>query len=305
MRHVVTLAMLLSFHALAQDPSGRSRVVVESQPTTASASTLSTQGMPIFEAGSCRLLVCAPTGYTLTGGTMSADLYDVDQASWVPLPSSYSETLSTGSRCSAHADINVGVSSGRLRYRTTGVTYIQTSDAGTGEADGGPPLVVQTKCWLDRAGGRQVGAKTSATIQGADGGTTLDVRPEFTTKPIELTWAVAATFDAGGVQWFDGGAGLYPDGGAGVFSALATPTGMRSFECGNHDDAGSVHCTCGDSPPVATPAGLGRHIGPISASGITDEWAPNYSQSACPVLQCVSTRDQASATGTLHCAFAR
>lgn len=90
--------------------------------TDTAAPTSASDGVSLVKSEGLRVMVCAPSGNTVSGGTLQAWYYDNSFGAWVrtpeldlPVPSS------SGQRCINFGDLQPLVKEGRALWKTNGV----------------------------------------------------------------------------------------------------------------------------------------------------------------------------------------
>lgn len=90
--------------------------------TDTAAPTSSSDGVSLVKSEGLRIMACAPSGNTVSGGTLQAWLYDNAFGAWVrtpeldlPVPSS------SGQRCINFGDLQPLVKEGRALWKPNGV----------------------------------------------------------------------------------------------------------------------------------------------------------------------------------------
>lgn len=134
MRYLLLLVALLPSIALAgDDPLYSTRRFSESQaltrtaPTAACDAAVSPEGMLLNTVHGLRVMLEAPSGQTLTGGTLRAYYYDWSRAAWFRVPAN-DLTVTSGLAKQAWPDVEVYLGTGCVIYATDSVTL---SGAGT------------------------------------------------------------------------------------------------------------------------------------------------------------------------------
>lgn len=134
MRYLAILLALLPTLAIAgADPLYSVRRFSESQaltrtaPTAACDAAVSPEGMQLDSVRAVRVMLEAPSGQTLTGGTLRAYYYDWSRAGWFRNPAN-DLTVTSGLAKQVWEDVAVYLRTGCLIYATDTVTL---SGAGT------------------------------------------------------------------------------------------------------------------------------------------------------------------------------
>lgn len=127
------LLLLLPMSALAEDPLNSVRRWMEPQsltraaPTVSCAATSNAEGLNLDSVRAFRVMVEAPSGQTLTGGTLLAWHYDFGAAAWLRNPAN-DLTVTSGLARQVWEDLPVYVRTGCALYAASSVTL---SGAGT------------------------------------------------------------------------------------------------------------------------------------------------------------------------------
>lgn len=134
MRYVLLLLMVLTpLAAAAQDVPGTTRRWSEPQsltraaPTASCLATSNPEGMDSLSVRAIRVMLEAPSGQTLTGGTLLAWHYDYVAAAWFRNPAN-DLTVTSGLAKQVWEDLPVYVRTGCVLYSASSVTL---SGAGT------------------------------------------------------------------------------------------------------------------------------------------------------------------------------
>lgn len=132
-RFAVLLALALPLSSLAADPLQSVRRWSESQPLTRTAPTasctaaVSPEGTQLDGVRAIRLMLEAPSGQTLSGGSLLAWYYDHGAGAWFRNPAN-DLTVTSGLAKQAWEDLPVYIRTGCVIYATSSVTL---SGAGT------------------------------------------------------------------------------------------------------------------------------------------------------------------------------
>lgn len=94
----------------------------ESQILTRLAPTLVTEGMDLSDVIGYRMTVCAPTGATITGGTVKCYVRPSSTATWQLCEADLNVTPDTGAQCYSTPDVVVAVGFARVLYGNSGLT---------------------------------------------------------------------------------------------------------------------------------------------------------------------------------------
>jgi hypothetical protein len=114
------VCLFLAIDALA---GGSARALSESQSLTRSAPSAATEGMDLANVKGFRISVCAPSGQTLTGGTLNAWVYNYGSSLWMRNPLLDLTVTSNSVRCLAFPDQEVVAMMGaRVLYAASSVT---------------------------------------------------------------------------------------------------------------------------------------------------------------------------------------
>lgn len=122
---VVAVVGLLALPALAYTY----RQFAQTQNLTGVAPTTdATDGMSLVGVEGYRVTVSAPSGQTITGGTLRCYVYSGPLARWARCAAAMDLTPTTGVRDYVSPDVIVGVGAGRVKYIPNAITL---SGAGT------------------------------------------------------------------------------------------------------------------------------------------------------------------------------
>lgn len=118
MLSVVLVASLASFNVGAQSYKSYQ----ETQALTRAAPTAATEGASLAGATGYRVTVSAPSGQTITGGSILCYTYNPTLKRWARCKSAFDITLLTGVRDSPSEEFKVAVGGGRVLFATDSVT---------------------------------------------------------------------------------------------------------------------------------------------------------------------------------------
>lgn len=104
--------------------------------TDTAAPTSASDGVSLVKSEGLRVMVCAPSGDSVDGGSLQSWYYDNPFGGWVRTPElDLTVPTSTGQRCINFGDLEPLVKEGRALWKPSGVVHL-LSDAGVA-TDGG------------------------------------------------------------------------------------------------------------------------------------------------------------------------
>lgn len=104
--------------------------------TSTTAPTSSSDGVSLVKSEGLRVMVCAPSGSSVDGGSLQSWYYDNPFGGWVRTPElDIPVPTSTGQRCINFGDLQPLVKEGRALWKPSGVVHL-LPDAGVA-TDGG------------------------------------------------------------------------------------------------------------------------------------------------------------------------
>lgn len=121
----LVLALFVAAPALAQKVV---RTNAESQALTGSAPTAAGDGLGLDALEGFHVTVSAPSGQTISGGTLLCYYFEVALSRWARCSSAFDLTPQTGQRDWTSPDVEVLVGGGRVKFIPSSITL---SGAGT------------------------------------------------------------------------------------------------------------------------------------------------------------------------------